>query len=143
MAFDKEAIFAAPLPSKTVKAWGQEITVRAPSGRDRLEMLDVVVENQRAVEDYEADQARDEEAREGFPLVERYSESTIEIIYACYDADGKRIFSMEDYDRMRDLDYATMRLIYNEIVALRTPEVDIEALKKTLLLMENDASSSD
>lgn len=112
-------------------AWGQEITVRALSGGDRIDLYDAVLANQREVEDWEADQAKDEEARQGHPKAELFDFATLEMIWAIHDSAGERIFTLEDHDRFRDLDYATQAAVYNAIVELRTPLPNLDTLKKS------------
>ena len=123
-------ILSAPVPTIDVETPDGLVRVRAMSPRLRVEMLDVIHANERAVEDYEADQALDEDKREGLAKVERYDQTVLTVLFTLVDEKGNRLFSMDDYDAACDLSMPSLRVIWEAFMQLESG-VTPASLKKT------------
>jgi hypothetical protein len=101
-----------------VDEWGGSVFVRAPSSRSRIDMLDVVHANERAIDDYEQDQLLPEGEREGLEKVERLEYAYVELIFGIVDDKGERLFSMDDYEQLLTLNYPTILHLYGQMKTL-------------------------
>lgn len=122
-------ILAAPVPTVEIESDMGTIRVRALSPRLRMDLLDAIHANERAVEDYEADQALPANERKGLPPVERYDQTVLTVLFTCVDEKGQRLFSLSDYPALCDLSLPLLTRLWEAMALLDKPQAD---LKKSL-----------
>jgi hypothetical protein len=127
---NRAQILSAPIPTLEVEVpeWGGTVRVRALSPRLRVELTDLIEANQRAVEDYEEDQALDEADRKGVAKVETLDQTVVSVIHMLVDEDGNRLLSMDDYDALVDCSVPTLRKVWEAFLQL---EAGTGTLKKS------------
>jgi hypothetical protein len=141
---NRAAILAAPVQTREIEApeLGGTVRLRAFTPRTRTELLDVVTENTEAVKAYEADQAKDEDARDGVAPVKAMEVGILQLLFTIVDEDNQRVFGLDDYEAIRDLPYALIQELYSNMIMLENRQ-NHDALKKSSEQMVSDVSSSD
>lgn len=143
---NRSQILSAPIATKDVDIaeWGGTVRVRSLSARSRTFLLDAIYANEAAVQAYKADQARDEADREGIARVDHYDQSILSVLFSVVDEDNEALFTLDDYDALRDLSYPTIVELWSAIADLdkRVPKVSVEEQKKSLGKTRNAGSYS-
>ncbi|WP_294196529.1 hypothetical protein [uncultured Sphingomonas sp.] len=117
---DREQILAKRPRRKTVRIeeWDGDVCIQAMTTRSRVEVLDILYDNENAIAAYQEDQALPEDQRKGLPKVDALDKGLVSIIASLVNEDGSKQFSMEDYSLFEDLSYHATVQLWAEILKL-------------------------
>lgn len=96
-----------------VKELNETVRVQAMSNRTRIDLLDILFDNEAAIDAYEADRALPEAERQNVAETKRLDQVIVTLIHSIVDNDtGKLAFTMADYDAFADLSYQTTSALW-------------------------------
>jgi hypothetical protein len=134
MSLNRNDILKSKVQSIKVEIpeWGGSVNVRAPSSRSRMDLLDIVHANEREIEDYEHDQLLPEDESKGLKSPHRYELAYLELIFAIVDDEDQRLFTIDDYNDLLDLNYPTIQHLYMMMKSLEKRPTTATTVKKKL-----------
>ena len=121
----RKQILAAKLPTRDVEVdeWGGTVRIRSLSVKHRLEMLDCWQQHERLVDAYEEDQKLPEDERTGVARVDHLDQAIFQLIYSIIDTkSGALMFTMDDFEAFKELDYVTLQRLYGVFIQLNAPK---------------------
>lgn len=136
----RDAIFAAPIPTKEVEAFGGTVQLRALSAKSKILLLDVVYANEAKHTEYKMDQELPEDQRKGVERVDLYDQTMLSVMYSICDEHGEALFTVEDYDKFLTMDYVDISRLWFVIQELNFR--DPESQKKSSASTRKGGSSS-
>ncbi len=91
----------------------ETVRVQAMSNRTRIDLLDILFDNEAAIDAYEADRALPEADRQNVAETKRLDQVIVTLIHSIVDNDtGKLAYSMSDYEAFVDLSYQTTSALW-------------------------------
>lgn len=142
---NRAQFLAAPLPSMEVPLpeYGGTVRIRAMTHSERIALLDAITENERLVQDYEADQAASEENRTGVAKVERLDFMIVQLCFMIVDENNEQVFGLKDYEVVRSLSYPSIAYLYQQAMKLENrSEEAFDTVKKNSSLTTTAGSRS-
>lgn len=117
----RDSILNATVPTASVKVaeWGGSVTLRALTPKTRVALLDTIYANEDAVAEYQADQMRDPDDRQGLAEVKKLDSSFLHLMSCIVDSDTLQpLFSIDDYDRFLELPSGILNDLYSTLMVL-------------------------
>lgn len=95
-----------------VSETGETVRVQAMSNRIRVNLLDVMLNNEADADAYEADKELPDNERKNLPPVKRFDQVIVTLIHSIVNEAGRLEYTMADYASFEDLSYQTTSALW-------------------------------